>query len=103
MPNSYNLNQRVYFTVQFKDPLDNSLVDPDTVLFYLSNPLGQVVASWTKPPDAEITKVSTGYYRCSYVLDYPGDWYYRWEGSGTWDGAAEGRVCCRESHIPGIP
>jgi hypothetical protein len=101
MPNSYNLNQRVYFTVLFRDALTRAAVDPTTVIFYLTNPLGTVVANWTTP-NVNITNTSVGNYRTSYILDYPGDWYYRWEGSGVYDAAAEGRVCCRTPHTPGL-
>lgn len=95
MANSYSVGQRVNFTVAFKLPGTDTFVDPTTVTFRIRTPETGVATSYVFP--ATIVKTAVGMYNVDYTLDFPGDWYARWEGAGAYVGAKEWRVFIKES------
>lgn len=99
MANSYDKNQNVRCTVVIQDVDSGAYVDPTTVTFYTIDPNG-TVTTYVYGVDPEVIKDSVGHYHADVTLDVSGDWYYRWEGTGTYIGACENRMCARESKFP---
>jgi len=95
MANSYTPGQNVTFTVEFRLPIVLTLVDPTTVTFRIRTPETGGETVYVFP--ATITKTAVGMYTVDYLLDYPGDWYARWEGTGAFIGAKEWRIFIKES------
>ena len=90
--NSYDKNQEVRLQGSFK--ILGTLTDPTAVTLKVRDPQGNITV-WTYPmaPNPEtITKDSTGVYFRDIILYSDGDWYYRWEGVGVCDAAAEKRM-----------
>lgn len=79
---------RVRCFAEFRNPeaLDANgkwaLVDPDTVAFRVHDPSG---GSTSTTPDRD----SLGRYHADISIDEPGVWTYRFEGSGSYQGAKE--------------
>ena len=92
--NTYPEGSNVRFSVEFRTPPAGPLVDPTTVTFLIRRPDTGVVTTWTTiPVVGTIVKDSTGKYHADFTCDFPGEWYYRWEGAGTYIGANEKYVC----------
>ena len=95
--NSYPEGSSVKFSVIFQTPPDGPVVDPTTVTFKIKRPDTGVVVTYTYPPAGTVIKDSTGKYHADYTCDFPGEWYYRWEGAGAHIGANEKYVCIMET------
>jgi hypothetical protein len=95
--NTYPEGSNVRFSVEFRTPPAGPLVDPTTVTFKIRRPDTNVVVTYTYPPVGNIIKDSTGKYHADYTCDFPGEWYYRWEGAGAYIGAGEKYVCIMET------
>lgn len=76
---------------------DGSTVDPTNVYVQVMDP-DDNVDEYQFGVDAEITQVSTGYYKFESVdLDDEGTWHLRWRGVGAYQCAVEGRFVGRQS------
>jgi len=60
--------------------------DPTTVKVKWKTPAG-VVTTWTYLTNSEVVKDAVGYYHANLNLTEAGTWNYRWEGTGTAQGA----------------
>lgn len=89
MTNIYDVGDVVTITGTFRDAGGN-LVDPTTVTASVRDPAGAV----TTPP---VSRSSLGVYAFTVEVDANGTWYYRLEGTGTNQSAAEGQFAVRES------
>lgn len=96
MPNSYALGQNVRCSVVIRDVATQALVDPTGVRFMVREP-NDTVTTHVYGVDPELIKDGVGQYHDDVTLDDDGDWYYRWEGTGTHIGACENRMCVRKS------
>jgi hypothetical protein len=88
MANSYVRGQLVRVAAKIERPIGTD-VDPTTgpTCRYRS-PAG-VTAVKTYPTDAEVVKDSVGDFHLDIDANAEGRWHYRWEGTGTNQGAAE--------------
>lgn len=97
MAHSYTVGQMVNFTIEYKLASTGAYVDPTTVTFRIKTPASGVVTSYVFP--VTIVKTDVGRYNVDHVLDFPGDWFARWEGAGAYVGAEEWRVYIQESEF----
>lgn len=72
--------------------------DPTTVTFKFKDPAGTITTRTYGIAD-EITKVSTGVYRCSFVVTDSGSWWYRWTSTGTVNAARQRMIQARPSEF----
>ena len=77
----------------FKDVDSGAYVDPTTVTFRTKDPSGNLSAH-DYGVDVNVTTPATGSYRYDLLLDEAGDWWLRWEGTGSPAGARQWRVHC---------
>ena len=98
MANSYLKGQMIKCSVVFKDNATGAYVDPTTVTFRELDP-SRNAANHVYGVDVNVIKSSTGNYYYNLTLDEAGTWYYRWDCTGTYVGAAEARVeCCAPAY-----
>jgi hypothetical protein len=83
----------VQFRVTFRDAAGD-VADPDTVTFYVENPLG-VQDSYVYDSDAEATRISEGIFNLEWQVDVSGTWDILCVGEGTVDQSSRGRVHVR--------
>lgn len=99
MANSYTKGTRIRCTATFTDVSTGSVVDPATVTFRTKPPTGGPFA-YVYGVDPNVVKTAAGKYRYDLLLSIAGDWYLRWEGTGSNETATEWRViCCEPSHV----
>lgn len=93
--NIYDVGQEVRFSVVFA--VGSTDTDPTTITFKLLDPSGNS-SSWVYGEAGTIVvKDSTGNYHADYILDEEGRFYYRFEGTGMVDAAAEHHAEVRDS------
>lgn len=63
-------------------------VDPTTVSFKFKTPAG-VVTTYTYPASAQLVKDSTGDYHVDLSANEDGQWWFRFESTGTGQAASE--------------
>ena len=85
---SFPYGSRMWLMATFKNPLTNGLVDPPAVTAKIWAP-GGPLTTYVYGVNPELTKVSTGRYRCYIDCAKKGRWDYRYEGAGTYVGANE--------------
>ena len=95
--NTYPEGSNVRFSVEFRTPPAGPLVDPTTVTFLIRRPDTGAVTTYTYPPAGNITRESLGKYYADFTCDFPGLWYYRFEGAGAYIGANEKYVCIMDT------
>ena len=71
-------------------------VDPATITFRTKDPSHNLSAH-VYGVDPDVVKTGTGQYRYDLLLDEAGDWWLRWEGTGSNETAYEWRVNCCDS------
>jgi len=76
--------------------VDGMLVDPASLTVLVRDPEG-FETSYTYGVDAEITRASLGVFDVFVDLTKPGDWFVRWKGAGSLQGAEEVRIRARSS------
>lgn len=74
-----------------------TFVDPTTIVLRIKPPTGSVVVKTY--PEAGTVKEAIGKYAYRFVVDKPGRWVYRWEGTGTIPQAEEGEFLVRKSGV----
>lgn len=96
---SYDKGDVVRVEGKFFDP-DNPdrLVDPSGVVFKYKTPAG-VTTTLTYGVDGGLVKQSIGVYYVDLNLAASGEWYTRWEASGSYQGAQEGRLIASASNF----
>jgi hypothetical protein len=73
------------------------LTDPTTVTLEVKDPAG-TTTTYTYAL-AAVTKASTGVYYKDLAMSIVGQWHYRWTGTGTAPGVAEGCLNIESSHL----
>lgn len=68
--------------------LAGTAIDPSTVLFKTKNPADTVV-TYTYPTSPELVKDSVGNYHVDVNANLDGQWWTRWESTGTGQAAQE--------------
>lgn len=90
MPNRYDKGDAVRLTATFA--VAGSETDPTTVTLKVKDP-SKNTDTYTLATGG-VTKSATGVYYRDVVLDEGGEWFYRWEGTGTCMAAGEGHFLC---------
>jgi hypothetical protein len=89
MANVYTIGQQVRLTATFKNSAGTA-TDPTGAVLKYRAPAGTVTTK-TYGVDT-IVKSSTGVYYFDLALSTSGEWWYRWEGSGSIVAADEERI-----------
>lgn len=84
---AFDKGDLVKFTANFSTDADVA-ADPTGVVFKFKRP-DKTVTVWTYGVDAQITRDTVGAYHAEVAIDQPGDWTYRWEGTGALQAAEE--------------
>lgn len=87
LPPSVAVGTAITVTATFKDA-NGILTDPTTVVCKAEDPLKAVTNPTT-------TQVSTGVYSASFIINSPGEWNVRFEGTGALTAAEEARILGR--------
>ena len=87
MANSYEKGDLVRCTGTFTDT-DGDAQDPGSVFFKYKNPIG-TTTTLTYGVDGALIKSATGIYYTDVNANIEGDWYYRFESTGTGQAANE--------------
>jgi hypothetical protein len=87
--NAYDEGDLLVLSAVFTDRL-SAVIDPTTVSFKIKDPEG-VVTTYIFGTDSELIKDSTGNYHIDISVNTPGQWYYRFESTGTGQAAEEGQ------------
>lgn len=95
MTNFYDRGDVVRLTANFTN-LSNTATDPTAVALRVKQPDGTVVV-YNYP--ATIAKDSTGQYHYDLSIAESGDYYYRYEGTGAVQAAAEGLFHVHRSNV----
>ena len=77
--------------------IDGVVTDPTTVTLSVQDPGGTITAYTYAGLD--ITKVATGIYRYALSITTPGQWVYRWAGTGTVQAASPDRIITAASTV----
>jgi hypothetical protein len=94
MANIYKINQGVRISITFT--VEGAATDPDTVTLKVKDPLGnEVIYTYS----GDITRSAKGAYYKDVVVDSPGYWHYRWEGTGSCIAADEDTFFVRNSEF----
>lgn len=85
----------------YNDATPPVLIDPVEVLFVARNPATGVLTEHTYgDTDAyAIVRESVGKYVGYHLLTAPGNWFFRWEGTGAMQGASEEQAIVRPSRV----
>jgi hypothetical protein len=79
-PHRYEVESRVRFTAAFTDALSGSPVSPSDVVFFLRLPDG---SETSVDLSGGVETDGPGLYHYDVVVDEPGTWIYKWQGTGT--------------------
>ncbi len=97
-PNSYIIGAVPKLAVIFRSE-SGLAVEPTTVKFKYKTPSG-VITTLTYGVDTEIEKnPTTKEYSIELPADEAGSWIYRWESTGNYQAAAEGRFIVMPSQV----
>jgi len=94
MPNSYDAGTLVTFTGTFKDAT-LAPADPTDVFVRVRKPDGTVQVFQFSL--AQVNKDGVGIYHKDILVNLPGRWYYKFEGTGVVQAARENYVLCKET------
>ena len=94
-PNYYDIDQMVRFSALFK--VAGVPTDPTTIILKLKN-LSDVVIPYTYAL-GELTKSGTGAYYKDVKLNKIGEWFYRFEGTGTVEAVEEAYCVVEDSEF----
>lgn len=88
---SFPLGALVRLSAAFtNDELDPPEVDPDTITCKVKKPAGSPeVTTYVYGTDVELVRTAQGSYHVDVIVDVAGTWFYRFEGTGQGQSAAE--------------
>lgn len=88
--NEYFLGQLVRCAVPASAPfaVNGTPTDPDTIVFKVRTPAG-VETTYTYAIGPTVVRDGVGQYHVDVLLNQTGRWWYRWEGTGAVETAAE--------------
>jgi len=90
---NYTIGDLIRLLVTFQDTT-GSFIDPSNLILRVKLPDGSV-QEWTYPGD--ISQTATGKFQYDFLSTAAGTHRYRWEGTGTAQGAVEGSFKVNES------
>jgi hypothetical protein len=96
MTNIYDRGDVVRLSANFTDMSDNA-ADPDSVTLRVKQPDATVTVYVY--PGGDIVKDGTGQYHYDLPIADSGDWYYRYEGTGAVQAAAENLFHVYKSNV----
>lgn len=96
MANQYYVGSKPRLAADFK--LSGVYADPTAVTFKMRSPSG-TVTTYVYGTNGELQKADTGKYTVDFPLTEQGDWWYRFEGTGTVAAASEAFLVVKESHF----
>jgi hypothetical protein len=96
--NVYQKGDLVTVAVEFLDS-DDAPVDPDTVTFLYTPPSGTTVEFAFSDSPSEVVKDSVGNYHVDLVPDESGQYFYRWESTGSGQAAENGEFMVEPSNF----
>lgn len=95
MANQYYVGSKPRLAADFK--LSGVYTDPSAVTFKMRSPSGTVTTY--SYAGGTVTKLTTGQYYVDFEVTEQGEWWYRFEGTGTVTAAAEAFLVVKESHF----
>jgi hypothetical protein len=96
--NVYDVGQLVPVTGLFEDAAGVD-IDPSSITLRVISPSGiNTVYIYGGSPDT-IDKDSVGNYHVDVNANEAGDWFYKWEGTGSGQAAQEGQFMVQKSHF----
>jgi hypothetical protein len=90
---NYTIGDLIRLYVTFQDTA-GAFIDPTSLVLRIKLP-DSTVTEWTYPGD--ITQTTTGKFQYDFLSTTAGTHKYRWEGTGTAQGAVEGSFKVAES------
>jgi hypothetical protein len=90
---TYDIGDLPRLTTTFK--VGGVLTDPSAITFAVKRP-DDTLTTYTYGVGGQIVKDSVGTYHVDLSLDQRGLWHYRWTGTGSAEGAEEGRFYVRQ-------
>lgn len=97
IPNAYDQKDLVQCTATWTNSAGTK-IDPTAVIFKFKNPAG-TITTYTYGVDPELVKEETGVYHVDLDAATSGTWYYRFESTGTGQGADEAQFEIYESEF----
>lgn len=94
--NIYDIGDQPILTVVFTDATTKERVDPEVVVCTVRPP--KAPASDYLTPT--VSKVETGVYRATIIVDRSGRWWYAFDGAGNHQGAEERSFTVRSQNVP---
>lgn len=73
---------------EFRNPVNDALVDPSSVFAAVKNPNGTITI-YTYGVDIALEKTAVGQYLVNVNANLPGTWHYRGYSTGTYKGSNE--------------
>lgn len=95
--NTYDIGDVVRCQATFTNSAGTAL-DPTGLTFKFKTPAG-VVTTYTYGVDGQLLRTTTGVYYVDLNVTIDGIWHYRFDGTGSGQGASENRFYARESNI----
>ncbi|HUY68594.1 MAG TPA: hypothetical protein VMV79_04770 [Alphaproteobacteria bacterium] len=95
MTNFYDCGDVVRLSADFSD-IGGTLADPSAITLRVKQP-DATVAVYTYPSD--VMRDGAGAYHYDLSISEPGDWYYRFEGSGAVQAASESLFHVYKSNV----
>lgn len=77
--NVYQTETIVRLSVTFYNTAANQPADPSQVALFVQDPNGNV----TQIDSGNIVRTGVGLYYSNFLPSSPGEWTYKWQGSGT--------------------
>jgi hypothetical protein len=79
--NTYQIDTLVQLSTTFTAADGVTPIDPDTALLFIQTPAG-IVSEYTATSTPPVVRESTGSYQLQILVDQPGPWIYKWQGTG---------------------
>lgn len=92
---TYDVDDQIRLGSTFK--INTTPTDPTVITFTYRPPTGASV-TFTHGVDAELNKSGTGVYFVDLIVTSPGQWAYRWKGTGTVNTAEQAELNVREEN-----
>jgi hypothetical protein len=96
MPNVYTKDSTVTISNTFT--LTGTATDPTTVTCYFKDPTG-ALTTYVYGTNSQLVRDSTGAYHVDIFANIAGNWWYRFEGTGTVVSASEAEFIVPLSQI----
>ena len=92
----FTVGDTLRFSVTFS--VGGTNTDPTVITFRRRDPNG-VIQAYVYGTDVELVRTAVGLYRIDLALSVTGEYWYRWEGTGSAAGVSEDRVLILKSLV----